>query len=175
MITLGIDPDMTTTGYAFIGAKGKLVKAGAIPPMLLLGHLKLAREPFRVTIECPQTYGGRAAKGDANDLITLARLVGRFEQAALTNKQCSGVRVVVPSEWKGQVPKAIMCLRAWDALDKDEQARVEIATVARNKLNRGHGLGSGQASDALDAVGIAQWTMREFPNEKPQSIGTLTK
>lgn len=163
MITIGIDPDTKTTGYAsFSGLNSNhLIYAVAESPDDICQRLQSVTTPFRVTIECPQTYGGRAAKGDANDLITIARLVGRFEQAAKSNEHCHAVLVVTPQEWKGQTPKPVMCLRAWEALTRDEKKRVKISAVARNKLNRGEGLKSGAASDALDAVGIAQWTTRK--------------
>lgn len=52
-----------------------------------------------LVIEFPQTYRGRAAKGDTNDLLAVAAVAG-----AIIALNGSG-KFVSPHTWKGSVPK----------------------------------------------------------------------
>lgn len=84
----------------------------------------------QLVCEYPQTYKGRAGKGDANDLIDLAVVVG-----AIQGTLDVPTTLVRPSEWKGSVPKPelkrdyvrdgyIIETRARAALTTDENTRV---------------------------------------------------
>lgn len=154
---VAIDPDTKTPGVA-IFRDGVLTGAYADADAFELvqdGFERVGVGPERqcLVIECPQTYGGRAAgSSDANVLIALARIVGRFEQMAL--QVGAEVLVVSPREWKGNVPKEITIQRAWDALSKFERSSVRIKNAARAKLEAGEGLKSGLAADAMDAVAL---------------------
>lgn len=154
---LAIDPDTKTPGVALF-RDGMLLNAYAEEAAFDTVHFHLqcvghSPERQHLVIECPQTYGGRAAgSSDANVLIRLARIVGRFEQMAFENG--AQVHVVSPSEWKGNVPKHICIQRAWDELNEHERASVKIKNAARAKLDAGEGLKSGLAADALDAVAL---------------------
>lgn len=153
---IAIDPDTKTPGVAFF-MDGHLTEAFATSESVdrVFTHLHMAKvlRNHLMVIECPQTYGGRAAgSSDANDLITLARLVGRFEQMAI--ETCCAVRVVTPHEWKGNVPKHITVQRAWDELTDYERSVVKITDGARAKLIAGDGLKSGAGCDTMDAVAL---------------------
>lgn len=86
-------------------------------------------------IELPQTYGGRAAKGDTNDLIHLALVVGALIAAVPT------VHLVPPSAWKKNVPKEIMTARILGKLTDDEKSKVEFLSN----------------HNTLDAIGLGLW------------------
>lgn len=152
-----VDPDTAGPGVAFF-EDGVLVQGVAAPDVYTAVWRWMydaggVADPHRLVIECPQTYDGRAAGGsDANVLIELARIVGRFEQMAILSGWA--VTVVTPFQWKGNVPKAITVQRAWDALTLDERARCELTPQARKKLIAGDGLKSGSSCDVMDAVGL---------------------
>lgn len=73
-----------------------------------------------LVLELPQVYVQSKSKGDPNDLINLAAVVGGLSVAFRTAKQ----RVFLPFEWKGQVPKAIMHERALSRLLPEEAKRI---------------------------------------------------
>ena len=73
-----------------------------------------------------------------NDILTLARIVGRFEERYRTSR----VRLVTPREWKGTLPKALMAKRILAALTPQEKVTAK-------------GLGP----DAIDAIGLGKWAL----------------
>lgn len=84
--------------------------------------------PLKIIVEWPRTYGGRASRGDANDLFALAGI-----GAALTViNPWAIIESFCPSEWKGSVKKPkstkqpyMVELRVRDRLAPGELARVE--------------------------------------------------
>lgn len=151
---VAIDPDTKTPGVAFFMG-GLLLDAYADAQAFdRLEQLYAMEHGFiELFIECPQTYGGRAAgNSDANDLIKLARVVGRFEQIA--SGHLGKVTVVTPRAWKGQTPKHICIQRAWDELNEIERHRVLLSPQAFKRLQDGRGLESGAGCDAMDAVAL---------------------
>lgn len=85
-------------------------------------------------IELPQVYTQSKWKGDPNDLIQLALVVG----ALAYDTQATLYR---PSEWKKQVPKEIMGKRILERLSLTEREAIRECP-ARHKHN------------VLDAIGI---------------------
>jgi len=167
-LLIAVDPDCTAPGVAvFEGGVLSFAGAYTLDSALLTASVELrcagTGNGNSLVIECPQTYGGRAAKGDANDLIRLARVVGQFEQAART---CAKVKVVTAQEWKGQTPKRVTSSRAWDALTLAERAAVDLTTQARKKLDAGTGVDSGAACDTMDAVAIGLWALHRLPGKR---------
>lgn len=110
----------------------------------------------RLVVEMPQTYGGRAERGDANDLIMLAYSVGQI----VARSPADEMLLVHPREWKGSVPKStskaeyerngyVIELRARRELGA-EVSRVDLPPTAwRTKL------------DVWDAVGIGLWDLKK--------------
>lgn len=104
--------------------------------------------PAEVVLEYPQTYDGRAAKGDANDLISLALVAG-----AIFARTDEPTRLVLPREWKGQVPKKNQHgenpieQRARGKLSPLELSRV---VLPQKKLRH----------NVWDSVGIGLWHLR---------------
>lgn len=135
---LGIDPGLRACGVAWFD--GIEARAFTVRPSgLTLAKAKEILVQVRssalpawdlVVIEKPQVYQGRKAKGDPNDLIELAVLVG-----ALGFGFSCPVLLPRPFEWKGQVPKEI----------SHRRIREQIPNLGR------------YSKDALDAVGLALW------------------
>lgn len=98
----------------------------------------------KLIIELPQTYGGRAARGDANDLIILGAVAGAIQSGI--DRPTIYVR---PREWKGQAPKEVI------------QARLEQALTPKElKIIRQCGARPSLMHNVWDAVGIGHfyWT-----------------
>jgi len=85
---------------------------------------RLSSLPEELVIEIPQVYVRARSKGDPNDLIMLAGLVGAFVY-------CFGnaSKLYRPAEWKGQVTKEITEQRARKRLSPDELSRIELPSA----------------------------------------------
>lgn len=140
-IVLGIDPGLRCTGIATYD--GRTVAHGSIRVAdhdlsvrvsAIVGNvlewLGIVR-PDVIVIELPQVYQGRLQKGDPNDLIDLAVLVGALLHAI----PHSVALLPRPREWKGQVPKDI----------HHRRIRERIPDFGPS------------GKDTMDAVGLALW------------------
>ncbi len=127
-------------GYYGISLTRRLLRIADLSYDMMVAH-----KSKKLVIECPQTYGGRAARGDANDLIALAQLVGGI--TVLFGRDID-VQQVTPSEWKGSAPKHVTEARAREKLSGEEKLRIEIP---RSKK---------QQTDLWDAIGIGLWAFR---------------
>ena len=95
--------------------------------------VRYAGHVSRVVVECPRIYPHTDQhKGDLNDLIELAGVVGALASVFDVN-----VTHVYPADWKGQVPKEIMNERCLFTLSQAERLQL---------LHKDH--------NTLDAVGI---------------------
>lgn len=116
-------------------------------------------EPFipghslRLACEYPQTYGGRAKKGDANDLIAVALVAG-----ALVGRLGVPSRLILPREWKGSISKPetkaeyerdgyVVEERNKAKLSAEEYHRIEWPRDWKKRL------------DVADAVGIGLYAL----------------
>lgn len=83
-----------------------------------------ARAVSKLVVELPQVYIQARLKGDPNDLMHLAAVVGGLCVAF------DGViqQVYLPAEWKGQVPKEVMHARALQRLSSEERRRISCRT-----------------------------------------------
>lgn len=72
-----------------------------------------------LAVELPQIYARSKSKGDPNDLIAVAGVVGALDALAPHH-----TTVYLPSEWKGQVPKSVMTTRTTSKLEKTELERI---------------------------------------------------
>lgn len=98
----------------------------------------------RLVIECPYIYP-KAGKANPNDMITLARKVGRIEERFdhVPIKQ-----VVFPRTWKGTVPKEIHNRRVIAKLDAREVETLHAVKCTEKKLH-----------NVIDAVGLGLWAL----------------
>lgn len=146
---LAIDPGQDTGWATFLD--GQLSSCGLGPPPVLRATC--------VVIEKPQVYRGRASKGDPNDLISLAILVGQYTERYASR----GVPVdhVIPHTWKGSLPPGVCLSRIVEALTWSERAVLDtvISPLARKPLGPDT-LEEGKRHNVIDAVGIGLWSMK---------------
>lgn len=154
---LTIDPGVRGCGCAAWTSGGELLRAAYVRPATVSDDVAatvretawavenwvMGNDLQRVVIEYPQTYRGRAARGDANDLVQVALVAG-----ALSVLTANPALLVLPAEWKGQTPKAATEARARKRLG-DLVARVLLP--GRDKK---------LATNVWDAVGIGLWYFR---------------
>lgn len=95
-------------------------------------------EPGRLVIEKPQIYTQNKLKGDPNDLIDLACVVGALGVLMIRQE----LTTYLPRQWKGQVPKHVMIERIKGKLSEDERKRIELPSAKSLQHN------------VWDAVGI---------------------
>ncbi len=143
MRCLALDPGRST-GWAYLEDR-RLVACGACE-----GGVAPYAHPSlfdRVIIEKPQVYPSDPV--DPNDLITLAVVVGEYKHTY----EAAGAKVflVLPREWKGQIPKPKHHPRIWAAL---KTANEQIACQEGGKGLRQKALG-----DMMDAIGLGQYAV----------------
>jgi hypothetical protein len=172
---LTVDPGKRGCGCA-LWFKGQLREAGYVAPReraatlsgaveTMAGSvqawaLELTRGELRdngqLVVELPQTYGGRAEKGDANTLIALGCVVG----AIIGSLGCPA-SITVPHGWKKSIPKPetkgdydrdgyIVEGRALAALRPSEVEAVVWPTKGSWKLRM----------DVADSLGIGLWALQ---------------
>jgi hypothetical protein len=141
MRLLAIDPG-AQTGFAVFervgpGAPWNLIQANVLPPGL---NLPMVVAPDIVVIEMPKVYpNGRARP---NDLMTLACIVGRYQERYRNAKQ----HLVYPRNWKGSIDGDIMSARIKAALTPHEQGLAATFKFDHNML---------------DAIGMGKWALRQ--------------
>jgi hypothetical protein len=151
-VILTIDPGVRGCGCAAWTASGELLRAAYVPAGApsdktvgaLVRRTAWAVESWisdgppleGLVIERPQTYHGRAARGDTNDLLDLSLVVG-----ALSLLSTCPLILMRPSEWKGNAPKGVTEARARKQLGE---------LVVRVDLSCGKRL----STNIWDAVGI---------------------
>jgi hypothetical protein len=98
-------------------------------------------------IEIPQVYPGQQQRGDQNDLIRLAVMVGRYADRATA----CGFRVTLfkPREWKGQLPKDVCWRRVRETLTLLELDNLE--KLPKSKAHNMH-----------DAIGLGTWFQKRW-------------
>jgi len=104
--------------------------------------------PMRLVIERQRVYGGRAARGDASDLIDVAVVVG-----AIVGRLGVPSRIVLPQEW-GCAEKSVNMERVKRDLSLAELARVELPG-SRGRVNKK------LSENVYDAVAIGLWALRQ--------------
>ncbi len=139
MTFLAIDPGILT-GWAVLDATGMLQSCGKGEAFPILSNRA-------AIIECPQVYRAGKSKGDPNNLITLAVRVGRYQERLIA----AGVQteLVLPTTWKGQVPKDIHHLRVDATLSTHE--RHVVCPIGKLPGERGY------SEDVWDAIALAKW------------------
>lgn len=151
MRTISIDPGLST-GWA-VWEDNKLVECGLGDPRELRAVLLAGID--RVFIEKPQIYRAAKSKGDPNDLITLAIRVGEYKQ--FFQQRHAMVTLVLPMEWKAQVPKRICANRVLRFLFNSERKIVYDVPAAKSlelALGSDTMWARDKRNDMLDAIGI---------------------
>ena len=137
MKLITVDPGVHRTALATFD-EGELVHA-VLENVTKDGPLSVPHAA-QVVIELPRSYPGSRQKGDQNDLIDLAQVVGRYAEAF--RREGAEVALVYPRTWKGTLPKDVMVERIKGRLSAAEHARVELPSAAS------------LAHNVYDAIGI---------------------
>jgi hypothetical protein len=145
MITLvSIDPG-TCTGVALWTAGGL---HSCHVQSVAYDVLERVMSRCNVIVELPQVYRSGQSKGDPNDLIKVAREVGRWEERAARHGM--PFETVLPNAWKGQVPKPIHHARAREMLSPHEVAVLDWELAHTPKTD---------AHNMMDAVALGLWKL----------------
>lgn len=160
---LAIDPGIRHCGYALFDTSGskRLHTAGLIKNkskesgfeagtyMAWYAHEFVAKIelPFgerieQVVVERPQVYTSSKLKGDPNDLVSLAGVVGALGSYFLNDAVT--LKTYLPREWAGQVPKEIRWDRCEKRLSVEERGRIDWPAMSL-------------AHNTKDAIGIAMY------------------
>jgi hypothetical protein len=149
---VSLDPGLRGCGLAYWNEDGALLaalyvrnprKTGTGPEAWMGYEAAISMRPGQTHFisEVPQVYRAGASKGDPDDLIQLAGVVGVFS-ALFSATTYTGVK---PREWKGQVPKDVHHARLVKTLTPEELAMVEASAPPSLRHN------------VLDAVGIGRY------------------
>jgi len=142
--TLAVDPGIRGCGVALF-IEGKLLEATYIKNPVKKGNdpevsANMAYEVFawyctqiekfpvidiELLLEKQQTYGGKAARGDANDLFPLAAINGALVAYIKSRRTIS----YFPREWKGNVNADIMIERIKSRLTTEEMSTVMLTSA----------------------------------------------
>ena len=104
---------------------------------------------LEIAIECMQVYTPGKSKGDPNDLIQVAIMVGAFCGFIGAH---SPPTIYPPADWKGQAPKGVMQERILEVLSIEE----------RENLGKGLTGHSTKDHNIYDAVGIGLFHLRRI-------------
>lgn len=108
----------------------------------------LQTDDFALIVELPQVY--RKSKGDPNDLLSLAAIVG----ALTVSMSPSFAEAYRPARWKGQVPKDIMIRRIKELIKPEEWEVIRLPEWTHKlKQDKEHRL----AHNVYDAIGIGMY------------------
>lgn len=102
-----------------------------------------------LVIENPKIYPGPQQKGDPDDVVLLATLVGMIA-GRVPHRE---LRLPRPQEWKGNVPKDIMLKRITEPRSASRPYGLspeELAIIDGAK---------GKRDAVLDAVGVGMWAL----------------
>lgn len=144
---LAIDPGVHSCGYA-VDLDGVLTVGHESTDYVLgLAERLRPRDCFTI-VELPQVYSAAKSKGDPEDLIQLARVVGRIEQATYVHGR-EPCRIVRPNEWKGSISKAMHNARIIKCAA--ESLPTVYLAQARHQIAQ---LPASRAHNAIDALGL---------------------
>lgn len=158
MLILAVDPGAGGTGWALLNSNdGRLVDYGTIHGRSKVWEVKaveilkdykelLSKKCIgKAYIESPvfmRGYGGYTT-ASTGDLVKLAMLCGALY---FLTAECVPTKLVVPSKWKGQLPKKVCNYRVLRIL----QQQSTYSPLARI------------SNHALDAIGLGFWSLGRF-------------
>ncbi len=138
---LSIDPGIDTAWAQW--------KDGRLWACKLSGNFDLTWVSSAI-IECPQVYPGTPQK-QANDLITLAVMVGRYQEQFLARK--IPVTLILPHKWKGTIPKDVHNNRVLSRLDPKERELYQTSVL---------GVPSSKRHNVVDAIGLGLYALKRL-------------
>lgn len=131
-LLLAVDPGLRGCGIAlfrdrileqavYVEGEAKAQRAAGWTAMVnAVSEFVGARTVEELVVELPQVYVAVRSKGDPNDLIQLAAVVGGL----CAEFRWAHQKIYLPAEWKGQVPKEIIHERAEKRLTTEEMAAI---------------------------------------------------
>jgi hypothetical protein len=140
-VLLAVDPGLRGCGVALFDG-GRLVRCayvrGSRDGQDAAAWAEMAGEVYawggadatRVVSEFPKVYSVGKSKGDPEDLLQLAAVVGAI--SAHWGSEGITLEVVRPYQWKRQVPKDIMTSRIINLLDAQEGAQARAGMPAKS-------------------------------------------
>lgn len=141
MLLLSVDPGVKACGMA-VWQDGQLLSASMESDLCCFpGFVTLHSLCYKVdwlAIEKPQVYRQSRLKGDPNDLIDVAIVVGQV--MARVDRPADLYR---PRDWKGTVDKNVMCRRIESRLDVNERASVWLPKAKSLQHNVWDAIGIG--------------------------------
>ena len=162
MSLLSVDPGLSATGWA-LWHDGSLVCCGLVRAFggtdaersavvgagLILRTAALECGAARTLVELPQIYRAVKAKGDPNDVVRVAALVGWIEASfpRAVHERAS------PHDWKGTIPKA---RRLRDYVVHERNAKALGLCYLRWFETCPESL----AHNVADAVGLGLWWLK---------------
>ena len=171
---VGIDPGLRHAGWATVDLSGALIACG-LARGLATGRgvdawQRVAHEAvdaitteipvgthgadLLVTVELPRIYAAGKMKGDPDDIVVLAAVVGSIVGAVV--EAGANATVVRPADWKGQVPKDVHNRRILSGLSVKEEFALN-----------GCGAPSSLRHNVIDAIGLAKWAARRGAQSGP--------
>jgi len=99
-----------------------------------------------LVMERMQIYVPGRSKGNANDLIPVTLMAG----AVAAHLEPDDVKLYLPAQWKGQLPKNVVKERLLKSLAEEEKRRIELPKAA------------GKAHNVWDAIGIGMKYLRRL-------------
>jgi|SRR5882672_1288463 len=144
---IAIDPGIST-GWSIISEHAGLVACGIGEEwdLKIWGPVE-----WHAVIEMPRVYPRERV--DPNDLMVLARRVGRYEERLL-NLAAMSIETVFPRTWKGTLDKETHHARGRRKMQPNELRIVDEAVT---------GLSKKATLDVLDAVNLALWKVGRLP------------
>ena len=150
MVLIAIDPGKVTGVAVFLDVLRSATVCTEEQCLMAIENaapLRQGKPAGDCIIEIPQVYPGQQQKGDQNDLINLAVMVGRYVDRATA---CGfRVRLVKPREWKGQLPKDVCWQRVRETLTP-----LELSNVEKVPKSRAHNM--------HDAIGLGTWFQKRW-------------
>lgn len=146
MRLISIDPGVNHLGWA-LHQGGKLTHCDLCETDSFANIVGTSWDIF--VIEKPMIYAPKHWKGDPNDLIDLAIVVGEIKGYYEGHEY--EVNLVEPWEWKGQTPKEVTKNQIDKELEMDEMKVLKQALMKHPK-NLRHNI--------YDAVGLGRWYVK---------------
>lgn len=110
-----------------------------------IDYPSILEDGIAFVIEKPQVYGGRASRGDTQDLLDLSIVAGRLAESA---ELVTGIAadLVFPRQWKGQRSKKVDHPLTVSCLSETERLHLKACKVRGSLLH-----------NVIDATGIGLW------------------
>lgn len=177
MISLGIDPDTNSTGFALVDDTRGPLALGCLPNSGELRGRKAALHqiaeirklsglpalPDIVVVEYQEHYAGKG-KANPNHLMLLSMITGAG--LCIFHDGFTKMFAPYPKEWKGSVPKGIHQKRILSKLGwefKDNGKKLAPTPVFPDLPVIGD-IEAG-AKEVVDAIGLAQWGLKQVAHD----------